>query len=720
MSEENHVARVVPQSPDESLLDAIGNQHSLESALADLVDNAIESGGSLITVQLITTDSKLEKLRVIDNGRGMSSVQLEEAMQLRKKTYRLGSLSFFGMGMKMASLSQAATLRVFTKSEQGSVSGAQMRRKDAGGQFNTEILEEDFAKQEYSKFRRTIPGSGTVVEWQKIDDVSIAKKQRDRDSWLNEKVKSINRHFGLVFHRFLERGTIKLFVEIWDATTQEVGSRTPSSPLDPFLFRSPLQDYPATFYGKTPSKTRVELYCSIVPAGSESENVKIHGQPLELLGGFFVYRHDRLVQVAGWQDLTHKKAKELQHGRIRIELTDELIDAGIKLTAEKTSIRFSDEIKKTILTSRSEKLNRTFEEYLQDIENIKKLGSKRNTGLQPSLRIEGAENWVLRNSVEKLIGFKSGSEHLEIVSVPLNEDQVFELDLENDELRINSLLFEEDGPLDSETGYEFFKATLYFLLESHFTKSTLNKNTLQKIEQMHRVLAIALGIQSLETDSSARPIVPTPAVIALLAPIQAPAKPSNVATSYVEINFQPVWSSVNSKSDTDTWRKLDKFKKIEPAEDEKEKQKNERPKGNSKSEKERSIFETNSVLAKLGLDVLKEYKKSHDVASVASALRKPENEITAVLAQLVLQFVGALDNRDEAFLAGEPFSSSERDRVLSKFRDGQDIARLSMETGRTSLQIAREILDAPSFQAKISSSLLKKLGEVAESANLSE
>tara|TARA_B110000503_G_C7170181_1_gene423860 strand:+ start:4473 stop:6500 length:2028 start_codon:yes stop_codon:yes gene_type:complete len=671
----------------------------------------VQHRATLITIQMIARDSKLEKLRVVDNGLGMNPDTLEEAMQLRKKSYEASSLSYFGMGMKMASFSQAASMRVFSQSEDGEVSGAQMRRRDAGGQFNTEILEVDFAKTEYSSFRRESPGSGTVVEWQKIDDVSISKRKNDRVKWLNETVKSIHSHFGLAFHRFLERGSIRLFVEIWDSETQEVGGRTPSSPVDPFRFRSPIEGYPAAFYGRTPSKAQLELFCAIVPPGSDSENVKIHGSPLDQLGGFYVYRNDRLVQVAGWQDLTHKKAKDLQHSRIRIELTPELIEAGIKLASEKTSVKFSDDIKNTILASKSEQLGKTFEDYLSDVEQIKKQSSKRMTGLKPSLRVEGLENDALSSSVSRLIGFKGGSEHLEIISVPLEPDQVFELDLDNEELRINSLLFEEEGPLDSMTGYEFFKATLYFLLEEHFTKTALNKSTLLKIEQMHRVLAIALGIQELEDDEETGPTIPTPAVIASFAPIAVPSKLDSIPEELSDIQYQAAWSSVTTVNKKASLNSLAKGWRRAPETDPSA---NDPLQATSETESDVKLtttaLEADPDLAKLALEMLKAYKKSHDVASVSEALLKTENEVTAVLAQLVLEFTGTLDNRDEAFLLGEPFSASERDRLIVKFRDGQDLTRLSAETGRTCLQIAKEILDSPSFSAKISSSLLKRLG----------
>lgn len=711
----NHVARIVAQSPDESLLDALGNQHSTETALADLVDNSIEHKATTVLIQLITEDSTLVKLRVVDNGKGMSPDALEEGMQLRRKTYSSSSLSFFGMGMKMASLSQAGSLRVFTQDERARVSGAQMRRKDAGGSFNTEILQDGFAEKEYCAFRREPPGSGTVVEWQRIDDVSISKAKKERDKWLAGLAKRVQRHFSLVFHRFIERDLVRIFVEVWDNTTQEVGSRIPVPALDPFSFRSPIAGYPVTFSGRTLSKARVDLHCALVPPQSESESVRIGGASLDQLSGFYVYRNNRLIQMGGWQELIQVNQKDLQLARIRIELDDNLLHAGMKLTPEKTAVKFSDDVKRAILSSKSAAIEKSFEEYLRAAESLKKTSSQRSTTPQPTLRVVGSENSLLSNSVGDLIGFKNGREQIEIISVPLKPDQVFEMDLENSELRINRLLFEEGGPLDSETGYEFFKATLYFLLESHFTKSALNKNTRLKIEQMHRVLAIALGIQEHEVTETETFAIPTPAVIATFGPPPRPTKIEEPSVEELELQFQPSWSSQTGPNERESIHSLAAQWRSTPVVQEGSENASETTDSalQPRTTLPPKAFSSDPALAQLGLESIKLFRKHRDIALVAQEMRRSENETTALLAQLVLGFEGVLDNADEAFLAGEPFSSSDRERLLSKFRDGRDVHALSLETGRTCMHVAKEILDSPYFSARFDSSLIKELGRVA-------
>lgn len=711
MANSDWVVRTVRQEPDESLLDAIGNQHSIETALADIIDNAIEYGGSEVTVQLITVDEELKTLRVVDNGRGMKPQVLEEAMQLRKKSYSDSSLSFFGMGMKMASLSQAGQLRVFTRSEDGETSGAQIRRADAGGSFNVEFLADEFCAEAYMSFRREPPGSGTVIEWQRIDNLPISTKSKEKRRFLEEIVKRVNGHVGLIFHRFISEGQSKIFVEIWDQPSQKVGTRTPAKATDPFDFRSPISNYPANFSSRTDNKTRIEVLCAIVPPNSDSDNVRIGGASLEELSGFYVYRHRRLVQVGGWQNLTQKSTKVLQLGRVKIDLTDQLIDAGLKLTAEKTSVRFSPEIQKAIASSKSLQLGKTFEDFLTDVEALRKQSNKRNVGLKPTTRLEGDENLALSRALAETVGFRNGSEHITIVSTRLKPDQVFELDVDQSTLRINHELFTENGPLNSEVGYEFFKATLYFLLQEYVSKTQLTKATYSKIEQMHRVLALSLGIQSLDSSDYESPIVATPAMLAGISQPQFKSVPIPPHEEDIEINFKKVWSSTEAQAKPVTFKALleewvgqplvrnDEFSISTPAQ------------YSDATESAPSLFTSDKDLAALGLEVWKSYKKNHDITLVSEELGKTKNEVVAILAQLVLRYEGKLDNREEAWQPDEPFTSSEREKLIAKFKDGQSLDRLSVETGRTCLNVAKEILDSPNFTAKISSSTLKKLGE---------
>ncbi len=65
------VSRVVELPPEKGVLTAIGRDHTLPTALADLIDNSIDAHADTVTIRLVTTDSLLHTVRVRDNGDGM-------------------------------------------------------------------------------------------------------------------------------------------------------------------------------------------------------------------------------------------------------------------------------------------------------------------------------------------------------------------------------------------------------------------------------------------------------------------------------------------------------------------------------------------------------------------------------------------------------------------------------------------------------------------------
>ena len=103
----------------EHLIKSIAEQgYSLETSLADLMDNSISANSNKIEV-LIDTDSEPFKLFLADNGEGMSEDELSANMQFPSNSpddKRLKSdLGRFGLGMKTASFSQTRKFTVLSK-----------------------------------------------------------------------------------------------------------------------------------------------------------------------------------------------------------------------------------------------------------------------------------------------------------------------------------------------------------------------------------------------------------------------------------------------------------------------------------------------------------------------------------------------------------------------------------------------------------------------------
>jgi hypothetical protein len=93
--------------------------YDLNSAIADIIDNSISRGeADNIYIKFIKNESSEKfQLYILDDGNGMTSETLEQAMKLGSsiEDYKSGDLSKYGMGMKTASMSQARKLTVISK-----------------------------------------------------------------------------------------------------------------------------------------------------------------------------------------------------------------------------------------------------------------------------------------------------------------------------------------------------------------------------------------------------------------------------------------------------------------------------------------------------------------------------------------------------------------------------------------------------------------------------
>ena len=146
--------------------------YSLESAIADLLDNSISADSINIDIEYRPWDNPY--LYILDNGRGMLPDELTSAMRygsqnpldIRDKN----DLGRFGLGLKTASLSQCRCLTVISKKD-GILSG---RRWDLDviSQRNDWIL----LKLDQAQMNE-MPGidglttlkHGTLVIWHKLD-----------------------------------------------------------------------------------------------------------------------------------------------------------------------------------------------------------------------------------------------------------------------------------------------------------------------------------------------------------------------------------------------------------------------------------------------------------------------------------------------------------------------------------------------------------------------
>ena len=189
--------------------------YSLQTALADIIDNSISAGATRVSL-IVDTISSAPSVVIADNGCGMSESELLEAMRLGSKNPTIGrlpsDLGRFGLGLKSASFSQCRSLTVITR--KAGVTSCARWDLDLVAETNAWTLEinEDY---ENELGYNLLEDEGTVVIWKKLDrltgeiDSSIKTTEH-----MNAEFSLAERHLRITFHRFLETNKPKIQISI--------------------------------------------------------------------------------------------------------------------------------------------------------------------------------------------------------------------------------------------------------------------------------------------------------------------------------------------------------------------------------------------------------------------------------------------------------------------------------------------------------------------------
>jgi hypothetical protein len=286
--------------PDPQLMEsmrAVG--YTLETAVADIIDNSITAGGDQVDVRFTTIPEP--RIAVVDNGSGMDQETLVQAMKLAgrppshgRQPYDLGR---FGLGLKTASLSQARSLTVATK--QGQTLRAVRWDLDylaKTDRWSLQVLDDTEIYSLPWIESLNSHESGTLVLWEKLDQIHAAPELVE--SQLDELMKHVRDHLGLVFHRFtgstMPPLTKPLALRINGATVPRV---------DPFLTHhrgtreGPQEDINV---GDATVTVRPYTLPYISKLSAGDRQVALVAGSLRDSQGFYIYRVGRLVLWGTW------------------------------------------------------------------------------------------------------------------------------------------------------------------------------------------------------------------------------------------------------------------------------------------------------------------------------------------------------------------------------------------------------------------------------------
>jgi hypothetical protein len=294
--------------------------YSLESALADIVDNSISAEARNIEIRFSPYQDPY--VAVVDDGKGMNATEIVEAMrhgtrnpnEVRADT----DLGRFGLGLKTASLSQARQLTIVSH-RNGTLSGARWDLDVIADTQRWTLLtldSNDIKSILFTDELRKRP-HGTIVIWKNLD--RLADAEGSVDLGLREGMTRVRQHLALVFHRFLsdkvrsDRITLSMNLD-------------PVEPFDPFLTWHPAtQHLPSQDIRVNGADVVVQPY--ILP-----HYTKLTPDELQLAGGeeglrrqqgFYIYRNRRLIIWGTWFRLARQE-ELTKLARVRVDIPNSL------------------------------------------------------------------------------------------------------------------------------------------------------------------------------------------------------------------------------------------------------------------------------------------------------------------------------------------------------------------------------------------------------------
>jgi len=295
---------------------AIG--YSIETAVADIIDNSISAGAKNIYIERVWQGGK-STITIRDDGHGMNGPELINAMrpgaQNPLEERSITDLGRFGLGLKTASFSQCRKLSVLSK-KKGYAPIFWSWDLDYVAQTNEWNLIK-WMPEEY-KSALNDQDSGTIVIWTDLDRVlPLTTSERDERAKrkFSNSLERVRQHIAMTFHRFIEDKSIKLYwcgnlIESWN-------------PFFPFPEES-LTDTPAPeedLSGGGTIKGFVLPHKSRVSEQAYRAGEGINGYPAQQ--GFYVYRGKRMLLAGDWLGI-FRKEEHYKLVRIRIDLPNTL------------------------------------------------------------------------------------------------------------------------------------------------------------------------------------------------------------------------------------------------------------------------------------------------------------------------------------------------------------------------------------------------------------
>lgn len=467
--------------------------YSFEAAVADIIDNSIDAKARNVLVRFILRKNKALDLVIWDDGNGMSSETLKEAMRFGADvTQEMDRLGKFGLGLKLASLSQAKELRVF--SYLGSkTSGRGWLEEGISSGFMSTILAGSECRDMLKFLVPDHPWqkSGTAVWWSHLYRIGL--NPSDPNEHAQKLMRRLKNYLSIAFHRFLKRSprVVKMEIDIFDGDSSIEGLPLPLESLNPFGYDATgLKGFPAKLVPADGFADRIKITGHIWPPNSSAPEYALPGGA-NGRQGFYFYRNNRLIQGGGWNGMREAEPHR-SLARLEIDIHPDF-DMDISLDVKKVEIQLPPDLVKAIQRSKTSS-GVDFKKYLSFAEETYRTKPITEDEL-PLIPVDGLPADLRDLLLKELrIDGTKRFRKLKFAWSSLDDDHFFQLDRDHDTLRLNKsyrrqLLHGLDG---SSTDIPVVKCLLFLVLRDVLYSQRISSKVRERIEQANRILACAV------------------------------------------------------------------------------------------------------------------------------------------------------------------------------------------------------------------------------------
>lgn len=324
--------------------------YDFSTAVADIVDNSIEANASRVDINVIFNGDK-SFVRICDNGKGMDSSELREAMRYgSERAYHVEDLGKFGLGLKTASMSQCQCFSIASRKDKSKEIVSYTWDLDHIEKTNKWAIFNPHNEKLLHLLNEPLKGqTGTVIVWERLDRVLGYKHPYSEQARkkLNSMCRDLEEYLAMVFHKFLSNRVPNKKLEIYINTNK-------INPWDPFARDEPnTKKRPAIKIDLEHEGIEGELILQpyILPTKSEFSSLSAFNKYAgpanwNFQQGFYIYRSNRMIQSGGWCGLRSSD----EHTKLcRIELSfSPKFDNAFKINVAKMRIQLPTQIRDLI------------------------------------------------------------------------------------------------------------------------------------------------------------------------------------------------------------------------------------------------------------------------------------------------------------------------------------------------------------------------------------